>query len=57
LQKTIFYTVFTQIPVEPIIFTAFANNPSLITTNPFFGDLNFEENVYLLHKHALHHLN
>ena len=24
--------------------------------NPFFGELNFEENVHLLHKHALHHL-
>ena len=38
-------------------FTAFVNNSSLMTTNPFFGDLNFEENVHLLHKHALHHLN
>jgi len=26
------------------------------TLNPFFGDLNFEQNVQLLHKHALHHL-
>lgn len=25
-------------------------------TNPFFGDLNFEQWVQLLHKHALHHL-
>ncbi|MBK7764531.1 MAG: DinB family protein [Bacteroidetes bacterium] len=25
-------------------------------TNPFFGDLNFEEWTHLLHKHALHHL-
>lgn len=24
--------------------------------NPFFGDLNYELNVHLLYKHALHHL-
>jgi hypothetical protein len=37
-------------------FEAFASNPNLLTRNPFFGDLNFEENVQLLYKHALHHL-
>ena len=37
-------------------FDAFAKDPRLITRNPFFGDLNFEQNVQLLHKHALHHL-
>ena len=37
-------------------FEAFANDPNLVTRNPFFGDLNFEQNVQLLHKHALHHL-
>jgi hypothetical protein len=37
-------------------FEAFAKDPQLITRNPFFGDLNFEENVQLLHKHAVHHL-
>ena len=37
-------------------FEAFENNPSLLTRNPFFGDLNFEENVQLLYKHSLHHL-
>lgn len=37
-------------------FEAFEKNPHLITRNPFFGDLNFEENVQLLYKHALHHL-
>jgi hypothetical protein len=25
-------------------------------TNPFFGNLNFEEWIQLLHKHAVHHL-
>ncbi len=28
----------------------------LIVTNPFFGDLNFDEWIQLVHKHALHHL-
>jgi hypothetical protein len=37
-------------------FEAFDKNPELITRNPFFGDLNFEQNVQLLHKHAIHHL-
>ena len=37
-------------------FEVFENNPQLITRNPFFGDLNFEQNVQLLYKHALHHL-
>lgn len=37
-------------------FEAFEKNPVLIIRNPFFGDLNFEQNVQLLHKHALHHL-
>lgn len=37
-------------------FEAFEKNPLLITRNPFFGDLNFEQNVQLLYKHALHHL-
>ncbi len=37
-------------------FEAFEKNPQLVTRNPFFGDLDFEQNVQLLHKHALHHL-
>ena len=37
-------------------FEAFEKNPNLITRNPFFGDLTFEQNVQLLYKHALHHL-
>jgi hypothetical protein len=37
-------------------FEAFEEAPQLITRNPFFGDLNFEQNVQLLYKHALHHL-
>jgi hypothetical protein len=32
------------------------NNSGKIITNPFFGDLNYEEWLHLLHKHAIHHL-
>ena len=34
----------------------FEENPDSTVTNPFFGHLNYEEWVQLLHKHALHHL-
>jgi hypothetical protein len=37
-------------------FQIFRNNPGLKTTNPIFGELNYEENIQLLYKHALHHL-
>ncbi len=37
-------------------FEAFDNDPSLVTRNPFYGDLDFESNVQLLYKHAIHHL-
>ncbi|MES1197745.1 MAG: hypothetical protein ABUL41_00525 [Chitinophagaceae bacterium] len=37
-------------------FEIFEKTPGLTTRNPFFGDLNFDQNVQLLHKHALHHL-
>ena len=37
-------------------FEVFEKDPHLVTRNPFFGDLSFERNVQLLHKHALHHL-
>jgi len=37
-------------------FEAFEKKPDLVTKNPFFGDLNFEQNIHLLHKHSLHHL-
>jgi DinB superfamily len=39
--------------------TAFINyfetNKGATITNPFFGELNFEEWTHLLHKHAVHH--
>ncbi len=34
----------------------YKNNPNTIVTNPFFGDLNYQEWLHLLHKHATHHL-
>jgi len=37
-------------------FSVFEKNNLQVTRNPFFGDLNYEENVHLLHKHAAHHL-
>jgi len=37
-------------------FETFRNNPGLKTINPAFGELNYEENIQLLYKHALHHL-
>jgi hypothetical protein len=37
-------------------FLVFEKNSLQVTRNPFFGDLNFDQNVHLLYKHALHHL-
>ena len=37
-------------------FSVFEENNLQVTRNPFFGDLNYEENIHLLHKHAQHHL-
>ena len=37
-------------------FAVFDGDSGLKTGNPFFGPLNFDENVQLLYKHALHHL-
>lgn len=36
-------------------FEIYSKNPDLRNVNPFFGNLNFEEQVHLLHKHAMHH--
>ena len=36
-------------------FQVYSENPGMRTINPFFGNLNFEEQVQLLHKHATHH--
>ncbi|MGN6165406.1 MAG: DinB family protein [Flavisolibacter sp.] len=37
-------------------FSTFEKERFQTTRNPFFGDLNYQENVQLLYKHALHHL-
>lgn len=37
-------------------FSVFDVNEHLMTLNPIFGELNFQMNVQLLYKHALHHL-
>jgi len=37
-------------------FTVFEKDHLQVTRNPFFGDLNYAQNVHLLHKHAVHHL-
>jgi len=37
-------------------FQIFSEQPDKKVTNPFFGDLDYEMSVQLLHKHALHHL-
>lgn len=37
-------------------FEAYEKDPEMVIRNPFFGDLNFEQNVQLLYKHAIHHL-
>lgn len=37
-------------------FSVFQKNDLQVTRNPFFGDLNYEQNIQLLYKHALHHL-
>jgi len=37
-------------------FVVFEKNPNLKTGNAFFGQLDYNMNIQLLHKHALHHL-
>ena len=36
-------------------FSVYSANAGMRTLNPFFGNLNWEEQVQLLHKHATHH--
>ena len=37
-------------------FDVFTNNEHHTTLNPIFGDLNYQQNIQLLYKHAVHHL-
>ncbi|MBI3521398.1 MAG: hypothetical protein HY062_18820 [Bacteroidetes bacterium] len=34
----------------------YKSNPDHKEMNPFFGELNYDEQLHLLHKHATHHL-
>jgi hypothetical protein len=34
----------------------YKTHPGHSEMNPFFGELNYEEQIHLLHKHATHHL-
>ena len=45
LQKELYY-----------FFEVFEKNPGLKTGNVFFGQLDYNMNIQLLHKHAKHHL-
>jgi hypothetical protein len=40
---------------QPLFVNYFKGNESKLVMNPFFGELNFEQQVRLLHKHAMHH--
>ena len=37
-------------------FEVFENNPELKTGNALFGELDYDMNIQLLYKHAMHHL-
>jgi hypothetical protein len=37
-------------------FSVFQENSLQVTRNPIYGDLNYEQNIHLLYKHAVHHL-
>lgn len=39
-----------------LFFACFNNQDNHTTLNPFFGWLNYADNIHLLYKHALHHL-
>ena len=37
-------------------FQVYESSPGLVIRSPFYGDMNYDEQVQLLHKHAVHHL-
>ena len=50
-------TALNQLQERITIFeSVFKDDENKRIINPFFGELNFEENVQLLHKHMRHHL-
>jgi len=38
------------------LFKTFEHQPQQLMTNPIFGELNYDQSIQLLHKHAVHHL-
>ena len=47
----------TELQKEVVyFFSVFEKNNLQVTRSPFYGDLNYEENIHLLYKHASHHL-
>lgn len=47
----------TELQKEVVyFFSVFEKNSLQVTRSPFYGDLNYEENIHLLYKHASHHL-
>ncbi len=38
------------------MFNAYETKEGTVFPNPVFGDLNYEQQVQLIHKHAVHHL-
>ncbi len=57
LRKPDMESAITKLQEElDYFFKAFKENPSLITANAFFGDLDYAGNIQLLYKHAMHHL-
>ncbi len=47
----------TELENEVFLFLSYYDfNPDAVVTNPFYGDLNYNEWLQLLHKHATHHL-
>lgn len=43
-------------PELEAVFAYYADDPERTSHNPVFGDLNYEQQVNLLYKHARHHL-
>ena len=57
VHYTTIHNALDQLQTElDYFFEVFRANQHLTTTNPIFGPLNYELNVLLLYKHAVHHL-
>jgi hypothetical protein len=56
IHKTVQAAIGTLQQEMIYFFEVFEKDTNMTTRNPFFGELNFDQNVQLLHKHAVHHL-